>query len=130
MHQTILGTSATTYQMMEPHKGGQTMYTHRECVHAGQAMHAIISFTSAYAKIGHLSIHNIVCWYQCAQLSQLMRNPLGSNPCWVIISFMQWHALSMCMQRSLWAKVVSYKCEEDPSPFPFPLPFPFDSAMP
>ena len=65
-------------------------------------MHAIFSFTSAYPKLGHLSKQNIVSLYQCAQLSQLMWNPLCSNPCWVIIACMQWHGLSMCILRSLW----------------------------
>ena len=89
----------------------RSKYTHREsvCMQARGCLHAIFSFTSAFTKLDHLSKQNIVCLYQCTQLSQLMWNPLCSNPCWVIIGFLQWHALSMCILRSLWLRCTSLR---------------------
>ena len=52
----------------------RSKYTHREsvCMQARGCLHAIFSFTSAFTKLDHLSKQNIVCLYQCTQLSQLM----------------------------------------------------------
>ena len=65
-------------------------------------MHAIFSFTSAYPKLGCSRSSQNFHLYMSIQHSQLMWNPLCSNPCWVIISPCPWHALSMCILRSLW----------------------------
>ena len=56
-------------------------------------MHAKLSLTTAYPKLGCSYTDKESPIYMSAELSKLMLNPLCTNPCWVNFAPCSWHAL-------------------------------------
>ena len=66
-----------------------------------RCMHAKSSLTTAYAKLGCSYTDKESPIYMSAKLSKLMLNPLCTNSCQVNFALCSWHALSICLLRSL-----------------------------
>ena len=72
-------------------------------------MHAKLSLTTAYAKLGRSYTDQKSCLFMSIKLSKLMLNPLCNNPCWVIFAPCSRHALSICLLRSQCSEVMRSK---------------------
>ena len=71
-----------------------------------RCMHAKSSVTTAFTKLGCSYTDKKCPLYMSIKLSKLMLDPLCSNPCRVAFTPYSWHALSMCLLRSLWPALI------------------------
>ena len=71
-----------------------------------RCMHVKSSLTTAFTKLGCSYTDKKCPLYMSIKLSKLMLDPLCSNPCRVAFTPYSWHALSMCLLRSLWPALI------------------------